>query len=891
MKMKKLLLLMMAGGLLTFASCQKNDPGINTGGQLTSVKISAVVPAQGFSTRGVALQMPDGFQLRYIMEVYTNDELVDHIAQFSPDFELRLITSFDYDFVLWADYVPDANGDATTNHHYNADDLTAISILTANYVNDASRDAFYCKETLTVDGSFATSFTLRRPFAQIRVKTNDLAAIGNAPSQQPTQVGISYTAGISTGFNAMTGTKTAVETSYPIVFGKQDIAVAPYSTTGETTADGWLAFDYIFADKDVNGLINFSLGVYNSTGALIMTNDKFINIPIQQNYRTNISGNLLTSSGSISIIIDPGFNDDDLNINLPELQTLTELQLILDAFTSANNNSIAYRVNVLDAPALNLDGTKLVNVPSILLSLTNGIGSGETLTINGGTYAGVIKINVGDSPLGTLIINAPNATVSIAGTIGQLDATTSTNTLLIGKGVYVGTLNLLCGHAEIFGTVDAFGTLGSDCKVFWGATDAASLKAAHKHANPNDGIILGANISGIDTEVFITRPGYLFDGRGFTLSGPVTVTGQAGQSSTSMINLIADCDNAIIKNVSITNTVGHGINIFSSVDVTVDNVSLINNKKAGMIVNGSTVKASNITSSGNTWYFANVAKGTNAPMTPHLTMSGTNNITDAVAIYSEGNACTYNGTIVPMGAKDASGWVSGFVPIQESFPITNLTGVGQYGGRFCYVWAPNGSTLPSSDNWGIDRFLSKSYALTASSVQTTIIPLSQTVASTDLFREWQGIKNYPQFATDVDSWSAETSLNVETGLTNTLQSFWVEVATSSESQVDWIAVAYSSNYLSDAYRGGPFPAGWIIYNSETGEWNQASGVSTSAGTYTLKISRSGRNTSVSVNGVSVYSYVATDTNTQTKPGSLLFNAKTYTNALTTTWSYPVVTGN
>lgn len=71
----------------------------------------------------------------------------------------------------------------------------------------------------------------------------------------------------------------------------------------------------------------------------------------------------------------------------------------------------------------------------------------------------------------------------------------------------------------------------SGCKVYWGATDAASLKAAHKHADPDDGIILGAYISGIDTEIFITRPGYLIDGRGFKLSGPVSVSGQQGQSS------------------------------------------------------------------------------------------------------------------------------------------------------------------------------------------------------------------------------------------------------------------------------------------------------------------------------------------------------------------------
>lgn len=106
--MKKILLLMI-GVFAALTSCQKNDLDGNGGGRQTDVKISAVIPAQGFETRAVAPQIPDGFQLRYILEVYNGGVPVQHIAQFSPDFNVRLVTSADYDLVMWADYVPVSN--------------------------------------------------------------------------------------------------------------------------------------------------------------------------------------------------------------------------------------------------------------------------------------------------------------------------------------------------------------------------------------------------------------------------------------------------------------------------------------------------------------------------------------------------------------------------------------------------------------------------------------------------------------------------------------------------------------------------------------------------------------------------------------------------------------
>lgn len=52
-------------------------------------------------------------------------------------------------------------------------------------------------------------------------------------------------------------------------------------------------------------LADFSMTFLNGTTE-ISTNGDFKNIPIRRNYRTNVSGNLLTKQGTFNVTIDPG---------------------------------------------------------------------------------------------------------------------------------------------------------------------------------------------------------------------------------------------------------------------------------------------------------------------------------------------------------------------------------------------------------------------------------------------------------------------------------------------------------------------------------------------------------------------------------------------------------
>ncbi|MFR2930174.1 DUF6562 domain-containing protein, partial [Alistipes putredinis] len=89
-------------------------------------------------------------------------------------------------------------------------------------------------------------------------------------------------------------------------------------TADVLSADGDLTVDYIWAPVEEATLADFSMTFLNGTTE-ISTNGDFKNIPIRRNYRTNVSGNLLTKQGTFNVTIDPEFYKPDIN-DYPELR-------------------------------------------------------------------------------------------------------------------------------------------------------------------------------------------------------------------------------------------------------------------------------------------------------------------------------------------------------------------------------------------------------------------------------------------------------------------------------------------------------------------------------------------------------------------------------------------
>ena len=367
--MKKFLFVMLLGFGVGLASCQKDeDPNTGT---ITYASLTVTVP-QGISSRAAADYGDASNINRCILEVYRNGELYGErqiatvVNQQATFADLQLVVAQDYDFVLWADCA-----DGNTDKHYNTTDLSAITLNDSYSGNNDEFDAFYAKKTFTITNSFSEGITLTRPFGQLNVKTDDLAAIQH-DDLKPTDIEVSFTS-IPTSFNAQTG---EVGNYQPI----------SYTTEIEDAASGELTIDYILATPDQAALADFSMTFYNE-GTKIVTNDKFTNIPIRRNYRTNVSGNLITTKGDLVVTINPDFETPDYYWGTALLEAATNGGTItLQSDVVFDENTPALVVAPGKTMIVNLNGHEIIskdpNKDGIMVN-------GGTLIINGDENGGI----------------------------------------------------------------------------------------------------------------------------------------------------------------------------------------------------------------------------------------------------------------------------------------------------------------------------------------------------------------------------------------------------------------------------------------------------------------------------------------------------------------------
>ena len=358
---------------MTLTACQKDEGLVSDGA--TSQTITVTIP-QGMQTRATAADFGNGAKIdRCLLQIYHSGttpakygEQQSATVQKGADgkltatFNLRLVAQQTYDFVFWAD--------CSTGDHYNTDDLTNITVK-GNYAgNNDEFDAFTgALLDYQVKGAFSENITLRRPFGQLNVKTLDMAAIPD-PTLKPTKVKVAFTA-VPTSFNAKKGEIGAAT------------AAVEY-TADVLSADGDLTVDYIWAPVEEATLADFSMTFLNGTTE-ISTNGDFKNIPIRRNYRTNVSGNLLTKQGTFNVTIDPEFYKPDIN-DYPELRAAL-----------ANGGSVTLSDNMTVKEPLVVENGKTVEIDLNGHTITNETDvwagndwslfsvRGGTLTIKNGT--------------------------------------------------------------------------------------------------------------------------------------------------------------------------------------------------------------------------------------------------------------------------------------------------------------------------------------------------------------------------------------------------------------------------------------------------------------------------------------------------------------------------
>lgn len=384
--MKTLKSLAAAALTLLAVSCNKEQVAEVPDGQTVDVTFTAALPGE-MATKAIG----DGQTAKTLyVSVYENDDAktkleLDKTATFTDlktQVTFSLVKGKTYNFVFWAQAAEDAPYDVT--------DLKNIKIsYEGAEANDEKRDAFYAtRKELKVNGALTETIKLYRPFAQVNFGTADLleaAAAGFVPKQSVFTA--TDVANVFDTFNAEG--KVEGPATNKVTFAAAELPAEPL-VIKDGTKYAWMTMNYIIpvGKQGEKHISNVTAEFVTEDGVSVSASAP--QAPVQNNYRTNILGNLLTSQVIFNIEIVPIFNEPDNDIDLVNIKNVESLKALVATGGSAklvDDIEIDYPL-VLTGDTdvtIDLNGHNIVNKTQVHTNYTvvfNVTGKSH-LTING----------------------------------------------------------------------------------------------------------------------------------------------------------------------------------------------------------------------------------------------------------------------------------------------------------------------------------------------------------------------------------------------------------------------------------------------------------------------------------------------------------------------------
>ena len=405
--MKTLKYLAAAALTLLAVSCNKEQVAEVPDGQLVDVTFTTALPGE-MATKAIG----DGQTAKNLyVSVYENDAEknkldLDKTATFTDlktQVTFSLVKGKTYNFVFWAQAAEGAPYDVT--------DLKNIKIsYEGAEANDEKRDAFYAtRKELKVNGALTETIKLYRPFAQVNFGTADYEA--------------AVAAGVEPVKSVFTATDVATVFDTFEAEGKEAKDVVTFTESalpGETlvTKAGdykWMTMNYILpmGKQDAKHISNVTAEFIPETGITVKASSP--QTPVQNNYRTNILGNLLTSQVIFNIEIVPIFNEPDNDVDLVNIKNAESLKAL---FATGGEATLAADLVLDEAVAvmpgkevtLDLNGKTIKNNSnSVALDVYGSLVINGEGTVDGGE--GGDNVAVWSRPGGKLTINDGTYTV------------------------------------------------------------------------------------------------------------------------------------------------------------------------------------------------------------------------------------------------------------------------------------------------------------------------------------------------------------------------------------------------------------------------------------------------------------------------------------------------
>lgn len=239
--------------------------------------------------------------------IYTATNYVDFASTTNFN-DLRFVPGREYQFVLFADFVPQGTeGD----FRYNTADLRNITAFEALNALDETYDAYFFNKTIKVEAGKINELeaVLKRPFGKVRVLTTDLAWVENYAVPAKGEATF-YNHAIYKSFNALTG-EVATEATNAEETIKFDIDPAYYGATMYEGNEALTLFATYILGNEWQEAVNFRLDTFEADGSLIKSLDFNTEIPYQRNHLTTLVGNLLTNEADLFVRIDDNFDAEE----------------------------------------------------------------------------------------------------------------------------------------------------------------------------------------------------------------------------------------------------------------------------------------------------------------------------------------------------------------------------------------------------------------------------------------------------------------------------------------------------------------------------------------------------------------------------------------------------
>lgn len=379
MRTKKLFFSVLAlAGMLFANSCTQEDIVGGVSGDFVSATFT-LSTADGLATRTA---IGDGTTVDEVAcAVYdaNGNELKD-LRQYvkvkgrTATYSIRLAKGLNYRVAFFAYNKAAAAYDVT--------DLKNIVVNPGQLSNLESRDAFtgyYDVKKGETMNTITTTVDLRRPFAQLNLGIDATELKAAADAGAVVEKSYIKVSNVYNAFSAYDNAVVATDAAEEMEFAMNTIP-AEALTVGEATYT-YLAMNYLLvgdenAEKsltDVTFVWEDENGVKNDPAI------SFINIPVQRNYRTNITGRLLTSPADFTITIDAAFKGEH-----PGESEKTALEMAASVggkYTLTEDIVLDNTLNITNDLILDLNGK------TITAAFNDGavINNGKNLTIVGGT--------------------------------------------------------------------------------------------------------------------------------------------------------------------------------------------------------------------------------------------------------------------------------------------------------------------------------------------------------------------------------------------------------------------------------------------------------------------------------------------------------------------------